>query len=163
MTGTATVASLPKDAVDALAAELGGPVFEPGERGYADELDSFDRSVVHHPVLVVGATTAGDVVAAVRFAAAHRLGVAVQNTGHGVALPADGALFISTRRMTGYRVDRQRATAVLAAGVLWQDVIATAAEYGLAPAYGARHIGSGPGFVTRETLPKVEKYAGQYR
>lgn len=36
-------------------------------------------------------------------------------------------------------------------------------EYGLAPAYGARHIGSGPGFVTKETLPKVEKYAGQYR
>jgi simple sugar transport system substrate-binding protein len=37
------------------------------------------------------------------------------------------------------------------------------AEYGLAPAFGARHIGSGPGFVTKETLPKVEKYAGQYR
>lgn len=36
-------------------------------------------------------------------------------------------------------------------------------EYGLAPAWGARHIGSGPGFVTKETLPKVEKYAGQYR
>lgn len=36
-------------------------------------------------------------------------------------------------------------------------------EYGLAPAYGARHIGSGPGFVTKDTLPKVEKYAGQYR
>ncbi len=37
------------------------------------------------------------------------------------------------------------------------------ADYGLAPAYGARHIGSGPGFVTKENLPKVEKYAGQYR
>ena len=37
------------------------------------------------------------------------------------------------------------------------------AEYGLTPVYGARHIGSGPGFVTKETLPKVEKYAGQYR
>lgn len=37
------------------------------------------------------------------------------------------------------------------------------AEYGLAPAFGARHIGSGPGFVTKETLHKVEKYAGQYR
>lgn len=36
-------------------------------------------------------------------------------------------------------------------------------EYGLAPAWGERHIGSGPGFVTKETLPKVEKYAGQYR
>jgi simple sugar transport system substrate-binding protein len=36
-------------------------------------------------------------------------------------------------------------------------------EYGLAPAWGARHIGSGPGFVTKDNLPKVEKFAGQYR
>ncbi|HEX6705772.1 MAG TPA: sugar ABC transporter substrate-binding protein [Albitalea sp.] len=37
------------------------------------------------------------------------------------------------------------------------------AEYGLQPAFGARHIGSGPGFVTKENIAKVEKYAGQYR
>ncbi|HEY9102851.1 sugar ABC transporter substrate-binding protein [Chitinimonas sp.] len=37
------------------------------------------------------------------------------------------------------------------------------AEYGLAPAYGPRHIGSGPGFVTKENIGKVEQYAGQYR
>ncbi|MGH8829996.1 MAG: sugar ABC transporter substrate-binding protein [Polaromonas sp.] len=37
------------------------------------------------------------------------------------------------------------------------------AEYGLTPAYGARHIGSGPGFVTKDNIVKVEKYAGQYR
>lgn len=36
-------------------------------------------------------------------------------------------------------------------------------EYGLAPAYTARHIGSGPGFVTKDNIGKVEKYAGQYR
>ncbi len=36
-------------------------------------------------------------------------------------------------------------------------------EYGLAPAYGPRHIGSGPGFVTKDNIAKVEKYAGQYR
>lgn len=36
-------------------------------------------------------------------------------------------------------------------------------EYGLSPAYGPRHIGSGPGFVTKENIGKVEKYAGQYR
>lgn len=36
-------------------------------------------------------------------------------------------------------------------------------EYGLAPAYGPRHIGSGPGFVTKDNIGKVEKYAGQYR
>ena len=36
-------------------------------------------------------------------------------------------------------------------------------EYGLNPAYGPRHIGSGPGFVTKDNIGKVEKYAGQYR
>lgn len=36
-------------------------------------------------------------------------------------------------------------------------------EYGLAPVYGVRHIGSGPGFVTKDNIGKVEKYAGQYR
>src|SRR5471030_1126144 len=37
------------------------------------------------------------------------------------------------------------------------------AEYGLTPAYGPRHISSGPGFVTIDNIGKVEKYAGQYR
>jgi simple sugar transport system substrate-binding protein len=37
------------------------------------------------------------------------------------------------------------------------------AEYGLEPAYGSRHIGSGPGFVTKDNIAKVEKYAGQFR
>ncbi len=41
--------------------------------------------------------------------------------------------------------------------------VARFTEYGLAPAYGPRHIGSGPGFVTKDNLGKVEKFAGQYR
>ena len=36
-------------------------------------------------------------------------------------------------------------------------------EYGLVPNFGPRHISSGPGFVTKENIGKVEKYAGQYR
>jgi len=36
-------------------------------------------------------------------------------------------------------------------------------EYGLAPVYGPRHISSGPGFVTKDNISKVEKYAGKYR
>jgi simple sugar transport system substrate-binding protein len=36
-------------------------------------------------------------------------------------------------------------------------------EYGVTPAYGARHIGSGPGFVTKDNISKVEKFAGQFR
>ena len=35
--------------------------------------------------------------------------------------------------------------------------------YGLAPSYGPRNIGSGPGFITKENVDKVIQYAGQYR
>ncbi|NKJ47324.1 sugar ABC transporter substrate-binding protein [Burkholderia sp. SG-MS1] len=37
------------------------------------------------------------------------------------------------------------------------------ATYGLAPSYGTKNIRSGPGFITKENLDKVIKYAGQYR
>jgi simple sugar transport system substrate-binding protein len=36
-------------------------------------------------------------------------------------------------------------------------------EYGLEPVYGQRHISSGPGFVTKDNIAKVEQFAGQYR
>jgi simple sugar transport system substrate-binding protein len=36
-------------------------------------------------------------------------------------------------------------------------------EYGLTPVYEKRNISSGPGFVTKENIGKVEKFAGQYR
>lgn len=35
--------------------------------------------------------------------------------------------------------------------------------YGLQPSYGPRDIRSGPGFITKENIDKVIKYAGQYR
>jgi len=35
--------------------------------------------------------------------------------------------------------------------------------YGLQPSYGPRDIRSGPGFITKENVDKVVKYAGQYR
>jgi simple sugar transport system substrate-binding protein len=36
-------------------------------------------------------------------------------------------------------------------------------EYGLEPQYGPRHISSGPGFITKDNIDKVEQYASQYR
>ncbi|RKP52205.1 sugar ABC transporter substrate-binding protein [Trinickia fusca] len=36
-------------------------------------------------------------------------------------------------------------------------------EYGLQPVYEPKTIRSGPGFITKANLDKVEKYAGQYR
>jgi len=49
---------------------------------------------------------------------------------------------------------------ILQANPKFQQRLAT---YGLAPSYGPRNIGSGPGFITKENVDKVIKYAGQFR
>ncbi|HTJ94336.1 MAG TPA: sugar ABC transporter substrate-binding protein [Pararobbsia sp.] len=37
------------------------------------------------------------------------------------------------------------------------------ATYGLQPVYGGKNISSGPGFITKDNIDKVVKFAGQYR
>jgi simple sugar transport system substrate-binding protein len=37
------------------------------------------------------------------------------------------------------------------------------ATYGLEPSYGPKNIRSGPGFITKDNIDKVLKFAGQYR
>src|SRR5687768_8002769 len=94
-----------------------GPVLRPGDPKYDAERAGYNLLVDHRPAIIVGATGAADVMAAVRFAAGHGMPVAVQATGHGVSIPADGAMFINTRRMTGIRVDPSSRTARIEAGV----------------------------------------------
>lgn len=113
-----------------------GPVFHPGEPGYDDERLGYNLEVDHRPAIIVGATGAADVVAAVRHAREHRIAVAVQCTGHGASIPADGALLITTRRMTGVHIDPQQRTARIAAGVTSGLLVHEAAAFGLAPLAG---------------------------
>src|SRR5205807_4789729 len=92
---------------------------------------------------IVGATDAADVQAAVEFAGAHRMPVAVQATGHGLSVAAEGGVLISTRRMAGVRVDAGARSAWIEAGVRWGQVIEAAAPHGLAPLNGsAPHVGA---------------------
>ncbi|WP_405974129.1 FAD-binding oxidoreductase [Streptomyces sp. NBC_00988] len=129
--------------VEMLATEVGGPVLLPGSRGYDEERAGFQTGFRHRPAVVVGATRAEDVRAAVRFAAERRLPVAVQSTGHGIvtALNGEGVL-ITTRRMRAVTVDTEAGTVSTEAGVLWGEVIEQAAPHGLAPVNGsAPHIG----------------------
>jgi len=97
----------------------------------------FNRAVPQRPALIVVAAGVADVMLAVRFAAGHGLPVAVQATGHGMAVPADGALLIRTGELTGVRVDPAAGTAWIAAGVTWEQVIHEAQAFGLAPLNGS--------------------------
>ncbi|MFF5229709.1 FAD-binding oxidoreductase [Dactylosporangium sp. NPDC000521] len=119
-----------------------GPVFVPGDEGYAAEVASWNVATHHEPLVVVGATSAQDVAAAVRWAGTNGLPVAVQATGHGAVRPVTGGLLVTTGRMTAVSVDPVTRTARAAAGVRWKQVVEAAAAHGLAPLNGSStHVG----------------------
>ncbi|SDL38649.1 FAD-binding oxidoreductase [Nonomuraea jiangxiensis] len=124
--------------VEALAKRVRGPVLTPRDEGYDTERAGYQLARWHRPDLVVGATGAADVRAAVAFAGDHGLPVAVQGTGHALAGTAgEGGVLINTSRMTGVRVNGRARTAWVAAGTRWDEVIHEAAAAGLAPLSGS--------------------------
>ncbi|MGW7412153.1 FAD-binding oxidoreductase [Streptomyces sp. NPDC054863] len=135
-----------------------GSVFHPGDEGYDTELAGFQTAYGHRPAVVVAARGAQDVRAAVTYARERGLSVAVQATGHGLSVANEGGVVISTRAMTGVRVDAAARTARIEAGVRWKQVIEEAARFGLAPLSGSSPevgavsytLGGGIGLLARE-------------
>ncbi len=129
-------AALPPD-VTSLRAQVQGPVLVAGDEAMPEEVTGFNLAIVHTPAVVVGATCADDVIAAVRFATEHQMPVAVQATGHAPVRPAVGAVLVTTKRMQSIEVDPVRRSARVEAGVRWADVLAVASEHGLAGLCGS--------------------------
>lgn len=127
-----------------LARHVAGAVFDGRDPAAAAEAAGFNTAVTHRPAVVVAASSAADVAAAVRYANDEGLPVAVQATGHGASAPAEGSVFVSTRRMHGVRVDPAARVARVQAGVRWRPVIDAAVPHGLAPLSGSS---SGVGVV----------------
>lgn len=120
----------------ALRTAVAGPVLFRGDPRVDTELAGFNTAVTHRPCVVVGATSAADVAAAVRFAAARGSAVGVHATGHGGS-PSEDTVIISTGRMRRFSVDPVNRTATVEAGVPWGPVIRAAARHGLAPLNGS--------------------------
>ncbi|TWF79079.1 FAD/FMN-containing dehydrogenase [Pseudonocardia hierapolitana] len=135
-----------------------GPVFRPEDGGFDGELAGYQAAHPHRPDLVVGAETADDVQAAVRYAADHGLPVAVETSGHGRAVPLTGGVLISTRRMDGVHIDPVTRVARVEAGTRWAQVVTAAAAHGLVPPSGSSPeagvvgytLGGGIGVLARE-------------
>ncbi|MDT7786535.1 MAG: hypothetical protein QOF58_4954 [Pseudonocardiales bacterium] len=127
------------------------------DAGYDTERSGYNLSVEHKPEVVVPAASVDDVIAAVRHAAAHGLGVAVQATGHGPSRSADGQVLITTSRLDGITIDPAARTARIEAGVRGGALVRAAAEHGLAPLNGSSpevgaisyHLGGGLGILGR--------------
>jgi hypothetical protein len=130
----------------------------PGEPAYDAALAAFNTHLLANPDLVVEAREAGDIVAAVRRAAAQDRPVTVLATGHGLVNDLAGSITISTRHLDHVTVDPDAATAVVGGGATWAQVIAAAAPHGLAPICGSASgvgvvgfcLGGGHGPLSRE-------------
>ncbi len=112
--------------------------------GYDEARRAWNLNASQDPAVVVMAEDAADVMAAVRFARGHGMGVGVMATGHGVGEPCDGGLLINTSRMKGVCVDPEVRTARVEAGSLWRDVIPEAQAHELMGLLGST---SGVGVV----------------
>ena len=119
-----------------LGFRLDGEVCTPGDAGYATA-QPWNLAVRSAPLAVVFAESDADVAAAVQFAAAHDLRVAVRSTGHGATPLGEDVLLIHTGRMGGCVVDPVARSARVQPGVSWQQVIEQAAPHGLAALGGA--------------------------
>lgn len=124
--------------VKELTRQVNGPVLVAGDPGYDDECRTINLMLTLEPAVVVGATSAADVQAAVRFAAENGLPVAVKTTGHQAVLPGHGAVLVTTHRMKDMFLDAQGRRARVSAGVVWREVVEAAWPHRLAPSVDRR-------------------------
>ena len=137
---------------------LVGQVIQPTDADYDTARAAWNLSVDQYPALIVIARHADDVAAAVRYATAHELEIAVQATGHGVARNADSSLLIVTAQMTEVVIDPVTQSAWVEAGTKWGKVLEAAQAFGLAPLLGSSPtvgavgytLGGGMGWLARK-------------
>jgi len=109
-----------------------GDVFLPGDAGYDQHVLGWNRTIESRPAAVAVAADPSDVRGAVLAARDHDLPLAIQATGHGTVVAADGALLLKTSSMADVEIDPLRRVARVGPGAVWTDVNRAAARYGLA-------------------------------
>ena len=77
--------NMKNDVVDAFKATLRGPVLQPGEPGYDDARAIWNAMIDRRPAFIARCSGTADVMAAVRFARANGLPLAVRGGGHNIA------------------------------------------------------------------------------
>lgn len=151
---------LATDDIHALSTAVSGPVALPDSPEYAAETAAFNAATVHRPDVVLGAANAQDVAAGVKWAAEHRLPVAVQSTGHGADSVVDGGLLINTRRLQGLQIDPAERTARVGAGVKWRSVLEASVPFGLIGLHGSSTDVGVVGYTVGGGLPLLGRAHG---
>ena len=128
-------ASVAASDADVLRGLCGGAVHLPGDPSFDEVRLPWNLQVDVRPAAVVYPAFPSEVADVVRAAASVGLRVAPQGTGHGappLAGRLEDAVLLRTSAMTELRVDAERRTARVGAGVRWGDVVDRAGRVQLA-------------------------------
>lgn len=154
------------DKFDWLRDHVTGAVFVPGEIGYAAECSTFNLLTPLTPPVAVGAASVADVEAAVRFASANEMPIAVRGAGHSQPHHASDAVLVTLDRMTAVQIDEDSAVARIAGSARWGDVVEATAPLGLAAPVGSAPTVGAIGYVLgggqSPTLGRAYGYASDY-
>jgi FAD/FMN-containing dehydrogenase len=136
-----------------------GELLAPGTTAYDEARKVFNGMIDRRPEVVARCTSAADVAAVVRQAAARGAGVTVYGGGHAVtgSAVADGVTCVDLRGLKGIEVDPVARTARVGGGVTWGELDAATQEHGLAvtggrvstTGVGGLALGSGSGWLER--------------
>lgn len=152
--------NIAESALADFGAGLRGRLLAPQAPEYDTARTLWNAMIDRRPGLIVRCAGAADVIAAVRFASAHDLVLAVRGGGHNIAGNAlcDGGLVIDLSAMRSVRVDPQRRTARVEPGATLADFDREAQAFGLATSLGINSttgvagltLGGGFGWLSRK-------------
>jgi FAD/FMN-containing dehydrogenase len=131
--------SIPAARLADLASNFSGPLVTPDQAEYDEVRTVHNGFVDKRPALIARCRGVADIVAAVKFARANDLAVAVRGGGHNVSGRAliEGGLVIDLSLMKGIVVDPRQRTARAQGGVTWGEFNRETQVYGLATTGGA--------------------------
>lgn len=152
--------SLDQVAIEAFRGQLRGALITPDDPGYDDARAVYNAMIDKRPALIAQCANVADVIAAVNFARAHVLPLAIRSGGHngpGLGTVDDG-LVIDLGAMRGVRVDPVARTARVEGGAKLGDVHHATHAFGLATpsgiiattGVGGITLGGGIGHLTRQ-------------
>ncbi len=145
--------------VQQLRAQVEGQVVTPDDADYDRARRVYNAMIDRRPLAVVRCVGAADVGAAVRYAAAAGVPLAVRGGGHSVPGfgTVDGGVVADLGGMREVTVDPGRRLAIADGGATWNDVNAATAAHGLATTggivsttgVGGLTLGGGIGYLAR--------------
>ncbi len=148
------------DTTELLAAGFSGNLLRPGDAMYDEARQVYNAMFDRHPALIVQCRNTEDVVAAMKFARAAGLEVAVRAGGHSIAgfSACEGGIVIDLSLMKHVDVDPDRRIARVQPGVLLGELDAATQEHGLATplgfisvtGVGGLTLNGGIGWLTRK-------------